>query len=55
MASRIIRQRLLRGGLLRPGARFNGFLYYPVADYDRARIIMIDVATGETEGFIVDF
>jgi hypothetical protein len=54
-ASRVLKARKLMGGLLRPSGRFSGFLYYQVDDYDRARITMIDVATGETEGFIVEF
>ena len=54
-AAGIIRERLLRGGLLRAAGRFEGYLYFEVAEYDRARITMIDTATGETEGFIVEF
>ncbi len=54
-AAKIIRERLLRGGLLRANGRFEGYLYFEVAEYDRARITMIDTATGETEGFIVEF
>jgi hypothetical protein len=54
-AAEVIPQRALRGGLLRPGDRIEGFLYYRAAEYDRARILMIDSATGETEGFLVEF
>ena len=54
-AARIIRERSLRPARLRPYAEHAGYLYFEVADYDRARITMTDVATGETEGFIVDF
>jgi hypothetical protein len=54
-ASRIIPERMLRSVRLAPGRSTSGFLYYPAASYDRARITMIDVATGETEGFIVEF
>ena len=54
-AAKIIRERLLRGGLLRANGRFEGYLYFEGAEYDRARITMIDTATGETEGFIVEF
>lgn len=54
-AAEVIPQRALHGGVLRPGDRIEGFLYYPAADYDRARILMIDSATGETEGFLVEF
>lgn len=54
-AAEIIPARALRGKRLRPGDRVEGFLYYDAADYDRARIVMIDSATGETEGFLVEF
>ena len=54
-ASRIIEERALKGARLDPGAHVSGFLYYPVDHYDRARVTMTDVATGETEGFIVEF
>jgi hypothetical protein len=32
-----------------------GYLYFPDGDYDRARVTMTDAATGETEGFVVEF
>ncbi|TFH25064.1 MAG: hypothetical protein E4H03_01830 [Myxococcales bacterium] len=54
-ASRIIPERTLRSVRLAPGRSTSGFLYYPSGSYDRARVTMIDVATGETEGFIVEF
>jgi len=54
-AAEIIPERALRGKRLVPGDRVEGFLYYEAAEYDRARIIMIDSATGETEGFLVEF
>ena len=41
--------------MLRANGRFEGYLYFEVAEYDRARITMIDTATGEIEGFIVEF
>jgi len=54
-ATELIPERVLRGARLRPRQTISGFLYYESSTYDRARITMIDVATGETEGFIVEF
>ena len=54
-AARLILANKLRGGLLGPGRRMVGYLYFEVADYDRARITMVDVATGEIEGFLIEF
>jgi len=54
-ASRLIPERALRAARLGPGAEVSGFLYYEAASYDRARITLIDAATGETEGFLVEF
>jgi hypothetical protein len=54
-AADVIPERQLKAARLRPYQEVSGFLYYQVADYDRARVTMVDVATGETEGFIVDF
>lgn len=54
-ASAIINERRLRAARLRPGDRVEGFLYFESGDYDRARVLMIDAATGETEGFLVEF
>ena len=54
-ASEIIPKKMLKSARLKPGQKTTGFLYYEVGSYDRARVTMIDVATGETEGFIVEF
>ena len=54
-AARKIERARLQPARLRPKDEISGFLYYPLDTYDRARIIMIDVATGETEGFLVEF
>jgi hypothetical protein len=43
------------GGRLSPGAGREGFVYFPLGDYDRARLSLIDTATGESESFVVDF
>ena len=54
-ATEIIPARVLKAAYLRPGEQISGFLYFETGAYDRARITMIDAATGETEGFIVEF
>ncbi len=50
-----VKELRLRPVRMNPGLLHSGFLYYPLAEYDRARLTLIDVATGETEGFLVDF
>ncbi len=54
-ASELIPRRAVRGGRLEPGEQVSGFIYFAAGSYDRARITMVDVATGETEGFLVEF
>jgi len=54
-ASKLIEEKEIRAARLRPGDHRAGYLYYPSGSYDRARVTMIDVATGETEGFLVEF
>ena len=38
-----------------PGASLKGYLYFPAAAYQRARIELFDVDGEESEGFSVDF
>lgn len=40
---------------LAPGAQAGGFLYFPLADYRGARLVLTDQASGEPEGVVVDF
>jgi hypothetical protein len=54
-ANKIIVERELKGARLTAGASVTGYVYYPVADYDRARIQMTDVAADEIESFLVEF
>jgi hypothetical protein len=54
-ASRIIPEREIKAVRLAPGQNVSGYLYFPDGEYDRARVTMTDVATGETEGFVVEF
>ena len=53
-AAVIMERRLLHPAQLEPGQVVEGFVYYSDGDYDRARVIMADRATGETEGFLVE-
>ncbi len=54
-AKKVIVDKALKGGKLAPGASASGYVYYPVGDYDRAKLTMTDVSTGEAEGFLVEF
>lgn len=50
-----LRERSLKGRTLKPGDSAEGFVYFPVGSYARARATLVDVATGESEGFLVEF
>lgn len=54
-AARIMAAGRLTGGRLDPGASQTGYLYFPTGEYDRAKVTMTDVRTGEIEGFMVEF
>jgi hypothetical protein len=54
-ATEVMAARSVRAAHLAPGDRVDGFLYFDTGDYDRARVLLIDAATGETEGFMVEF
>jgi hypothetical protein len=54
-AKKIMLDKQLKGGKLNPGANVSGYVYYPVGDYDRAKLTMIEDETGEAEGFLVEF
>ncbi len=51
----MLRQRALAGRTLKPGDRAEGFVYFPTGTYARARATLIDVESGEGEGFLVEF
>jgi hypothetical protein len=51
----LLAEKALAGGRLSPGASREGFVYFPLDDYDRARLSLVDAATGESESFVVDF
>ena len=48
-------QRALAAGTLKPGAHAEGFVYFPTGSYARARATLVDVESGESEGFLVEF
>jgi hypothetical protein len=54
-AKKILAEKELKPAKLTPGASATGYLYYPVADYDRAKIQMMDIAAEEAETFLVEF
>ncbi len=54
-AKKIIVDKELKPAKLTPGASVTGYVYYPIADYDRAKIQMMDVAAEELESFLVEF
>lgn len=54
-AARIIPERAIKPTRLEAGRSINGYVYFPDGEYERARVTMTDVATGETEGFLVEF
>jgi hypothetical protein len=51
----MLRKRVLAGGTLKPGDRAEGFVYFPIGTYARARATLVDVESGESEGFLVEF
>lgn len=55
VARSLVADKALGSGRISPGDAVEGFVFFPLADYDRARMFMTDVATGESEGFVVDF
>lgn len=50
-----LRKRLLPSGTLKPGDHAEGFVYFPTGNYARARATLVDVESGESEGFLVEF
>ena len=54
-AKTLLAEKAIRGGRLAPGAKRDGFVYFPLGDYDRARLSITDSATGEAEAFMVYF
>jgi len=51
----LLRSRQLAARTLRPGDQAEGFIYFPTGTYTRARATLVDTATDESEGFLVEF
>jgi len=47
--------RQLTSATLAPGAARQGYLYFPLAEYSSARVVLTDQASGEDEGVRVEF
>jgi hypothetical protein len=50
-----LRAELFVANAVEPGERLSGYLYFPLADYQRARVVVVDDRSGDTEGFMVEF
>jgi hypothetical protein len=40
---------------VRPGDKASGYLFFPLAEYHRARVVVVEEESGESEGFLVEF
>jgi hypothetical protein len=47
--------KLLVAATVRPGGKVSGYLYFPLAEYRRARVVVVEEESGEAEGFLVEF
>jgi hypothetical protein len=50
-----LRAKLLTAATVRPGDKASGYLYFPLAEYHRARVVAVEKESGESEGFLVEF
>lgn len=50
-----LRTALLTATEVKPQAQTSGYLYFPLADYTRARVVLTERESGEAEGFLVEF
>jgi len=53
--AKTIREKLVSDRELQPQETLTGFLFFPFKSYVRARVALIDVASGEPEGFSIEF
>jgi hypothetical protein len=54
-ASRTLREKALSDRQVSPNETLTGVLLFPFKSYTRARVELTDLATGETEGFSIEF
>jgi len=50
-----LRDELFAAAAVEPGENLSGYLYFPLGDYQRARVVVIEDRSGESEGFMVEF
>lgn len=50
-----LREKLFVTKELRPHTDASGFLYFPLAEYKRARVVLVEDESEESEGFMVEF
>ena len=50
-----LRAKLLTANTLGPHAEVKGYLYFPLGDYTRARVVLTEQESDESEGFVVEF
>jgi hypothetical protein len=48
-------QKEIGDGEIAPGGRLEGFLYFAASSYRRARVVLVDIESDESEGFSVAF
>jgi hypothetical protein len=51
----LLRRELFVAKAIEPGERLSGYLYFPLAAYRRARVVVVEDRSGESEGFMVEF
>jgi len=50
-----LRQKLFTTRSVKPQSDSRGFLFFPLAEYKRARVVLTEQESGETEGFAIEF
>lgn len=59
LGSEAVTERLRRSRFtatrIEPHTEAKGYLYYPLAEYRRARVVLTEVESNETEGFVIEF